>query len=147
MNDGQEAVRSESPKEQALLALPVVDELAAHGPGHYIGSFSQIVNLQRRPVLTEAVRKNSVGALQASEIDDFVSDGLDASDTLDGYRIGAVVLYLSLDDTKSSRIVDLNCVCKISELRKSGGSDCNFGAASESILKVRLSYLMLRVIR
>src|ERR1017187_7562566 len=97
MNDGEEAVGSESPEKQALLASPVVDQLAAHGPVHPRGSFSQIVNLQWRPVLAEAVGENSVGARQATEIDDLVSDGLDASDALDCYRIACAILYLSLD--------------------------------------------------
>ena len=37
MNDGEEAVGGESPKEQALPALPVIDKLAAYGAVHSLG--------------------------------------------------------------------------------------------------------------
>src|SRR5271163_2536636 len=120
VDDGKESVGGESPNEKALLALSVVDELASYGPVHSIGSFSQIVNLQRRPVLAEAVRKNSVGFLRATEINNLVSKGLDAPDTLDRYRSGVVILNLGLDDTKSFVVINLNCICKIREFRKSG---------------------------
>src|SRR5271167_4802288 len=124
MNDGEEAVGSQSSHKQTLRALPVVDKLAAHGSVHALESFSQIVNLQWRPILAEAVRENSVALLGSTEIDNFVSDSLDASDTLDRERLACVMLYLSLDDTKSSPVINLQCIGEIRQIRKSRRSDC-----------------------
>src|SRR5271154_2381396 len=107
MNDGQEAVGGERPKEEALVGLPVIDKLAAHGAVHALRSFAQIINLQRGPVFAEAVGENSVGALRAAEVDDGVSEGLNASNTLDCYRFAGMILYLGFDNTKSSPLIDL----------------------------------------
>src|SRR5579863_9477730 len=100
MNNGQEALGSECPKKQALLALPVVDKLAAYRAVHALRSFPQIVNLQWGPVFAEAVGKHPVGALHTTQIDDCASVSLHAADTLDGYGIVRVILYFGFDDAK-----------------------------------------------
>ena len=84
--------------------------------------------------------------MRAAEVDDFFPKGLNASNTLDGYRIARVIMHLSLDDAPSSAFVDLKRICEIGKVRKSGGSDRNFLAVSESILKMRLRYFVFRII-
>ena len=107
MNDRKQSVGSESSEKEALLAFPVIDELAADGAMHSLRSFPQIVNLQRRPILAETVREDAVGALCATEIDNLVSNRFDAADALDSHRIPSVILYALLDNPKMSSLINL----------------------------------------
>src|ERR1700683_2987371 len=146
MDDGEEAVGGENPQKQALLAIPVVDKLAAYGAVHALRSLSQIVNLQRRPVFAEAVGENTVSGLGGTEIDDLVSDRLDASDALDCQRLARVILHFGFYRAERPSLIDRQTVRKIGELRESGRSDGNFLAVSESVVNIRLRYFVLRVI-
>src|SRR5579863_1295715 len=146
MNNGEEAVGGESSQEKALLTLAVVDELAADRAVQSFGSFAQVVNLQGRPVFAETVREYAVGLLITAQIDDVVSNGLDASHTLNCYRATGVILYFRFDRAESSPIVEFYRVCKIRRIQKPRRSDHYFLAVSQSILEIRLSYFVLRVI-
>ena len=58
-----------------------------------------------------------------------------------------MILDVGFDSTKTLSFIHLYCVCKIREIWKSGRSDGDFLAVPESILKVRLSYFVFRIIR
>src|SRR5579862_4689182 len=107
MNNGEKAIGSKSSKKQTLRALPVVNKLAAHGAVHTLRRFSQIINLQGRPVLAETVGENSISTLGAAEIDNFVSYRLDAAKTLDRHRISCVIFNLNFNRAEGSAVINL----------------------------------------
>src|SRR5581483_1092481 len=55
----QEAIRCECSNKQALLGLPVIDQLASHSSMHSARSAPEIIDHQVRPILAETIGENS----------------------------------------------------------------------------------------
>src|SRR5580704_3841236 len=94
MKIDQQFVGSERADEKTLLALAVVNHLAADGAMHALRRFTEIVELHRRPVFAEAVRDYSVGGGRATEIQQRVAHSIDCARGFKLERFFRVILDL-----------------------------------------------------
>src|SRR5207248_8908118 len=82
MKNGEQLVGAERAKKNALFALLVVNCLTSDGKVHALRSFTQIVNLKRRPVFAETVGQNAVGAGTPVKIENRVAQRFHAAKAL-----------------------------------------------------------------
>src|SRR5689334_9319155 len=91
MKDGKKPVRTERAQEQALPALPVEDELAAHGPVHAIGGLGQVHDLHFRPVFAVAVGEHAISRGWPVQVYNRLSQPFDDADLLHSQFLSVVL--------------------------------------------------------
>src|ERR1035438_2547483 len=67
--NGEKSVRGERPQKQALMAPPIVDELAADCAMHLLLGVREVTDGDGWPVLAETVGENSIVEDRSSQVD------------------------------------------------------------------------------
>ena len=146
MHQGQKPAGSQRAKKQALLALPVVDELAPYATMHPAGRLPEIENLEVRPIFAKTVGKDPVGRCAATQIHERLTDCLHAADCLYSDRFPCAVVYLHLDGAIGSSVVKLHDVNQTGFARQFAAGHCQLAARAEPIAEGGLSRLATRIV-
>src|SRR5262245_41908970 len=145
MEDRQETIRGESAKKQALLAVAVVDELAAYSPVHPTRGLAKIVDFEIGPIFAETVRQHTVSRGLATEIYYGLSNCVDRTNCLNAYLFSCRILYLHLDGTIRMFCIKLQDANKVRFASQAIERNRKLAAGAQFIIERRFRGVMLRV--
>ena len=146
MQQRQKTVRSQRAEEESLFALPVVDELSACTAMHPAWRFSQVIDLQVRPIFAETVGEDSIGECRATQIERWLPDCLHASEGLHGHFFTGGIPYCHLDCRIGALVINLHGKNQIGLALEPSTSDRYHAPRAEFILECRFGSLMARVL-
>ena len=146
MDHGQEAVGGECADEEALPAVAVVDELTADTAMHARRCCAEIVDLQRRPVLAEAVGQHAVGGSRSAQRENVLTESLHGAQRRDTHLSLSRVAQAYLDRDIRLPRVDAQAVDQVWCVSQATAGHPQLGARAQGVGEAGVPGRMLRIV-
>src|SRR5690348_18494310 len=97
---GYKTVRCQRPDENALMALPVIDELATHTPMRLILRVGKFADRDIGPIFAETIRKHAVFSRRSPQIKNKIAERLNGPNRFDVNKLGRRIpdRYLNISE-------------------------------------------------